>query len=133
MWNYVLAFPLIMHGLANLAGVVESFASKPRSFADRSWIFSSGVKLQSPLGRIFGIFWLLSSILLVTGGRGLILGWDWWMTPVLLGSICSFIAIAPWWNTVVPGARFGAIFDQVVILALLVFGEQIAALLSQRR
>jgi len=48
MWNYVLAFPLIMHGLANLAGVVEAFASKPRSFADRPWIFSSGVKLQSP-------------------------------------------------------------------------------------
>jgi hypothetical protein len=103
--------------------VVEVFASKPRSFADKPWIFSSGVKLQSPLGRIFGVIWLLSSILLVAGGIGLILGWDWWKTAVLLGSICSFIAIAPWWNTVVSGARIGLIFDMGVILALLVFGE----------
>jgi uncharacterized membrane protein YphA (DoxX/SURF4 family) len=132
MWNYVFAFPLIMHGLANLAGVAEVFGSKPRSFADKPWIFSSRVRLQSPLGRVFGVFWLLSSILLVAGGLGLLLGWSWWMTAVLFGSIFSFIAIVPWWKTVVPGAHFGAIFDLLVILALLVFGDQIFAQLSQR-
>lgn len=130
MWNYVFAFPLIMHGLANLAGVMEAFSSRPRSFADKPWIFSAGVRLQSPVGRIFGVFWLLSSLLLVAGGLGLVFGWGWWSAATLLGSICSFIAIAPWWNTVVPGARFGAIFDLAVILALLVFGEQVAGLVG---
>ena len=82
------------------------------------------------MGRIFGLFWLLSTILLVADGLGLILGWSWWANAAVLGSIFSFIAIVPWWNTVVPGARFGAIFDLVMIAALLVFREQIAALVE---
>lgn len=130
MWNYIFAFPLIMHGLANLAGVLETFSSRPRSFSEKPWIFSAGVKLQSPTGRIFGIFWLLSTLLLVASGLALIFGWSWWPQAALLGSACSFIAIAPWWNTVVPGARFGAVFDLGVILALLLFGEQIGALVA---
>ena len=126
----LLVFPLILPGLPNRAGVVEAFASKPCSFADRPCIFSLGVRLPSPVGRIFGLFWLLSTILLVADGLGLILGWSWWANAAVLGSIFSFIAIVPWWNTVVPGARFGAIFDLVMIAALLVFREQIAALVE---
>lgn len=128
MWNYLFAFPLVMHGLANLTGVMETFGPGPRGFNDKPWVFSAGVKLQSPIGRIFGLFWLLSTLLLVASGLGLIFNWNGWEAAAILGCTCSFIAIAPWWNTVVPGARFGALFDVAVILALLLFGEQISAL-----
>jgi len=62
MWKFIFAFPLIMHGLANMSGFFEAFSRQPRSFSDRPWIFSQDVKLQSPLGRIFGLFWLLSPL-----------------------------------------------------------------------
>jgi hypothetical protein len=37
----------------------------------------------------------------------------------ILGSALSFAAIAPWWNTVPPGARLGAIFDLFTLGILL--------------
>jgi hypothetical protein len=34
-------------------------------------------------------------------------------------AIVSLIVIVPWWNTVVPGAKAGAVFDVIVLIALL--------------
>ena len=103
MWKFVFAFPLIMHGLANLAGVFEAFGKAPRSFNDRLWIFSAGVKLQSTTGRLFGVLWLLSSLCLIGAGLAIIFQQSWWASAAILGAACSLLAIVPWWNTVVPG------------------------------
>jgi hypothetical protein len=119
MWKFVLAFPLMMHGLANLAGFFEAFGKALRGFNDRPWIFSAGVKLQSAVGRLFGVFWLLSTLCLVGAGLGLLFQQAWWTSAAPGGAICSLLAILPWWNTVVPGARFAAFFDLAVIAVLL--------------
>jgi len=119
MWKFVFAFPLIMHGLANLAGFFEAFGKQPRSFNDRAWIFSAGVKLQSTIGRLFGVLWLLSSLCLIGAGLAIIFQQSWWAEAAILGAACSLLAIVPWWNTVVPGARFAAFFDLAVIVILL--------------
>jgi hypothetical protein len=119
MWKFVFAFPLIMHGLANLAGFFEAFGKAPRGFNDRPWIFSAGVKLQSAVGRQFGVLWLLSTLCLAGAGLAIIFGQSWWVSAALGGAVCSLLAILPWWNTIVPGARFAAFFDLIVIGILL--------------
>jgi len=119
MWKFILAFPLIMHGLTNLTGFFEAFGRAPRGFNDRSWIFSDGVKLQSAVGRLFGIFWLLLTVCLVVAGLGLFFQHSWWGLAAFGGAVCSLLAILPWWNTVVPGAHFAAFFDPALVAILL--------------
>jgi hypothetical protein len=119
MWKFIFAFPLIMHGLANLAGFFEAFSKAPRAFNDEAWIFSPGVKLQSGIGRLFGLLWLLSTLCLVGAGVALIFHQSWWALAAIGGAVCSLLAILPWWNTVVPGARFAVFFDLALIAVLL--------------
>ena len=132
MWKFILAFPLIMHGLANLAGFFEAFSKAPRGFNDKAWIFSPGVKLQSGIGRLFGLLWLASTICLAGAGVALIFHQSWWALAAIVGAICSLLAILPWWNTVAPGARFAAFFDLVILAVLLSpLREQIIQLLEK--
>jgi hypothetical protein len=108
-----------MHGLANLAGFFEAFGKAPRGFNDRPWIFSPGVRLQSALGRLFGMLWLLSTLFLVGAGLAIIFGQSWWAAAAIAGGVCSLLAILPWWNAVVPGAHFAVFFDLALIGILL--------------
>ena len=119
MFQYILAAALILHGLANLGGVAAPFTSSGNGFSNQHWVFSSGVVLHSMAGKTYGLVWLLSTILLVASGLGLIRGQPWWLTAAIAGSATSFLAIAPWWGVVPPGARFGAIFDVLMLVLLL--------------
>jgi hypothetical protein len=66
-------------------------------------------------------------------GAGLAIIQDWWAEAAIVGAVCSLLAIIPWCNMVVPGARLAAFFDlallAVLLLKLLV---QIAALIASR-
>ncbi|OGO67000.1 MAG: hypothetical protein A2Z49_03545 [Chloroflexi bacterium RBG_19FT_COMBO_56_12] len=68
---------------------------------------------------LFSLVWLASTICPVSAGAGLLLGQPWWIPAAIAGSICSLVAILPWWKAVVPGAYFGAVFDVVVSILLL--------------
>jgi hypothetical protein len=124
---YVVAVPLIAHGLANLAGMFGPWTQSLQGFKNGSWSFSSHVALKSGAGRGFGVLWLLSSICLIAAGLGAIFHQSWWLRATLSGCALSLLAIASWWKAVPPGARFGAFFDLAVI-ALLVspLGERIS-------
>jgi hypothetical protein len=37
----------------------------------------------------------------------------------VVGAILSLVVIIPWWNTVVPGAKVGAAFDLLTLVALI--------------
>lgn len=127
MWNYVAAVALIAHGLANIAGLVAAWTNNASGFTGQPWLLSNGVTLQSGLGRAFGLVWLISTVALVGAEVGLVLHQDWWRAPALAGSIVSAAAIFPWWNAVPPGARFGGLFDLLVIVVLLSpLGDQLA-------
>jgi hypothetical protein len=43
----------------------------------------------------------------------------------LTGASASLLAIVPWWNTVVSGAKAGALFDLVILVVLLVGKDQL--------
>jgi len=119
MIRYIAAFPLVMHGLANIGGVVAFLTKSQAGFVDRPWIFCQNVKMHSLIGRIFGLVWLLSVVGLIASGFGIVFQQDWWQTLAILLCAVSLIAIVPWWKSVPPGARFGAIFDVLVIVVLL--------------
>ncbi|MBN2550277.1 MAG: hypothetical protein JXB15_14025 [Anaerolineales bacterium] len=119
MWRFIIAIPLIMHGLANLAGVATFLFGAQAGFEDKPWLISKNVLMKSWIGRLWGLFWLVSSIFLVSAGIGAILQAGWWLTAAVIGCAFSLLSIAPWWHAVVPGARFGAIFDLIALVVLL--------------
>ena len=122
---YLIAIPLIMHGLANSAGVLATWTNFSQGFSNRPWIFSSAVGLHTPIGRAFGVMWLLSVVGFIAAGAGVLLLQTWWPTLAIAAAACSIAAILPWWNTVPPGARFGAIFDVLIIAALVIFVSEL--------
>ena len=118
MFRFILALPLIVHGLAHISGFLATWTNNDAGYAPRPWIFSSHISLGSPLGKVFGILWLAAAAALAGSGAGLILQETWWVPLAVLGSILSLAVIVPWWNSVPSGAKIGAAFD-VVLLALL--------------
>lgn len=118
MWRFVFAVPLIAHGLANLAGVAEAWFPGARSFAVQPWLLGGAATMKSPIGQAFGILWLLSAAGLVAAGAGVLLHAGWWRPVAIAAAALSCVVIALWWRAVPPGARFGAVFDLVVIAAL---------------
>jgi hypothetical protein len=131
MLRFVFALPLLGHGLAHLSGFVASWTSSDAGYGDKPWVFSSGVTLTSGVGRAFGLLWLVAAIVLTASGVGVILRQEWWPTLAMIGSVLSLVAIVPWWNTVPPGAKLGAVFD-VIVLAVLAspLREQIIKLIG---
>lgn len=118
-WKYLIAAVVIMHGLGHLAGVGAAFTPSRSGFADKPWIFSRGVTVAGAAGKVFSLVWLAAVILLVASGIGLIAGQPWCTTAAIAGAIFSLVAIVPWWQAVVPGARAGALLDVVILVALL--------------
>jgi hypothetical protein len=119
MARWFLATPLILHGIAHISGFISSWTSNLAGFVERPWILSSTVTLRDPLGRAFGLLWLVALFSLVGAGLGLISAQDWWPSLTVIGAALSLVVILPWWNTVPPGAKVGALFNLLVILLLL--------------
>ena len=119
MIRFLVAIPLIMHGLANLGGALAFGGKTPEGFSTQPSVISSKLYMNSSLGRLWGVVWLLSALALVVAGLAAIFQRESWLTLSILGTTLSIAAIAPWWNTVPPGARFGAIFDLFALAVLL--------------
>jgi hypothetical protein len=115
----VLALPLIAHGLAHLSGLIAPFTPRDLGFAERHWIFTHDVTLHSAIGRAFGGVWLMAAVALATAGVGLLLGQAWWPACAVAASVISLAAIVTWWKAVPKGAKAGAAFDLLVLLAAL--------------
>lgn len=111
MIRFLIAIPLIIHGLANLGGALAFAGKPPEGFTGQPSILSPKLRMHSAVGRLWAVIWLCSSLALVIAGLAAIFRRESWLTFGIAGSLLSLTAIAPWWNTVPPGARLGAIFD----------------------
>jgi hypothetical protein len=118
MLRIIIAIPLIVHGLAHISGFLTAWTPANTGFPDKPWLFSSSIYLSSPVGKIFGVLWLLSMIGLAGSGLGLLLRQEWWHVLALSGAVLSLVVIVPWWRAVPPGAWIGAAFDVLIIIAL---------------
>ncbi|MGD2206104.1 MAG: hypothetical protein PVH17_04930 [Anaerolineae bacterium] len=130
MLKYIVGIAVFMHGVGHAAGILSAWTLVESGFTDRPWIFSQGVTMSSPLGRVWGLVWLAALGCLVAAGVGIAFGQAWWPTLTLVGAAVSLVAIVPWWNTVVPGAKAGALFDLLILAALLLARDQILQWLS---
>ena len=119
MIRYLIAMPLMMHGLAHVSGFLGSWTNASVGFSERPWLLSSNITLHSPIGRAFGALWLIAAVALVGVGVGLLAHQVWWLPLAPASAAVSLFVIVPWWNTVPPGAKLGAVFDLLVILVLL--------------
>ena len=127
----VVAAALILHGLAHMSGFVAAFTARDVGFSARSWLFSSGVTMHSTIGKLFGVLWLVAALALIGSGLALLVEWQVWPWLPVAGAAISLLAITPWWNTVPPGAKAGAAFDLIILIALLPgWSESVMALLG---
>ena len=102
------AVPLIMHGLANLAGFAASWLPGTAGFKSESWLLSAGVTVKSPAGHLFGILWLVSTAVLVASGAGLLAHAAWWRWAAVSGAGLWLVVTTSVTATV--GAQLGALF-----------------------
>ncbi len=116
---YLIAIPLIAHGLAHLSGVFAPWTPGGQGFADAAWLFSNGVTYHSMVSRVYSLIWLAASAGLVLAGVEVFLRQRLWIPLAIAGCLLSLAAIVPWWMAVPPGAKVGVAFDLVVLALLL--------------
>ena len=94
--------------------------------------FGGEIKIQTPIGRAFGLLWLGALVGFIAAGIGVLLRHEWWSAPAFWSSVISIVAIVPWWNTITPSARVWPVLVDVVVLAVLLgpWREQIARIIG---
>jgi hypothetical protein len=127
MLKIVVVFILLAHGIGHVMGFLESWANLPVGFLNRPSIFSEALTFDNGVGRAFGILWLIAMLGFVGAALGLVGGHSGWRDLAIIAAVVSLVVIIPWWNTVTPGARFGAVLTDILILAalLLPWHEQV--------
>ena len=117
--RYLVIAAFVIHGLAHMSGFMAAWTSRDSGFTQNPWLFSRSSTLRSAMGKGFGLLWLVASIALVGSGLGILLWPGLWPVLPVVASIISLAVIIPWWNTVVPGAKVGAAYDVLALIALL--------------
>ena len=117
--KYVIVLALLAHGIGHVMGFLAAWTKLPMGFVDRPWVFGGEVKIQTAIGRIFGLLWLVALVGFVGAGIGLLLQRDWWSTLAIASSVISIAVIVPWWNTVTPSARLWPLLVDVLVLVAL--------------
>jgi cytochrome c biogenesis protein CcdA len=128
VWRWLVIVILLAHGIGHIIGLLESWTSIPAGFTNQPWILSDTVTIESAVGRVFGLLWLAAMIAFLGAGIGLFTHQEWWRIMTVGAAVISLVAILPWWNTVTPEARLGAIgIDLAFLVALLpLWGESLA-------
>jgi hypothetical protein len=130
--KYAVVLILVFHGIGHVMGFLAAWTKVPMGFVDRPWVFGGDVKIDTPIGRVFGLVWLVALVGFVAAGIGVLTGQGWWTTAAILGSLVSIVAIVPWWNTVTPTARMWPIIVDVLLLVALLgpWRDQITGLMG---
>jgi cytochrome c biogenesis protein CcdA len=122
----VIAIIFFGHGIGHIMGFIETWTSwqpfSEPSFNESPWIFSDGVFINSVVGKVFGIFWLVAMLGFFASAVSLIANQSCWSTAAIIASIFSLLAVIPWWNTFTPGImskKSAVVVDIIILVALL--------------
>lgn len=120
VFKFVVLVAVFMHGVGHIMGLLGAWTNVPVGTNDRPWLLGGGVTLRSPIGKVFGLIWLAALLLFVASVIGVLTGQAWWPTTAIIGAVVSLVGILPFWRSVAPGARYGGVlFDLVILVALL--------------
>ena len=123
----VIALILFGHGIGHVVGFLGSWTKSQLGFPDyafnqSSWLLPGNIVMQSTLGKVFGVIWLVSMGAFFVAAIGLLVRQSWWPTIAIIASITSMVAVLPWWNSFTPGImskRSAVVVDIIVLAALL--------------
>ena len=119
MLKLIASLALIFHGIGHIIGVSAAWTPIKMGFSDRPWIFSAGINIESGLGRIFGLVWLIATLASIIAGFGLYFRQDWWLTLTIVGTIVSLVAVITWFRAFPSGANMSAlVFDVIILVGL---------------
>lgn len=103
MFKVLLFGLLILHGAIHVMGFVKS--RDPAALSS----------LVLPVGKAWGVLWLVAAVVLVATSVLSLVEWRFWWVPAVLGVVLSQIAIVAFWRD----AKFGTIANVVLLLAAL--------------
>jgi hypothetical protein len=75
--------------------------------------------MDSTVGRVFGILWLVTLVGTTASGIGLLANQEWWQPLAVASSVLSLIAIVPWLNTMPTVSAIGAVAVDLAVLIVL--------------
>ena len=68
----IVALAFLGHGLVHVTGFLVAWTWVPVGFTDAPWVLPGEVKMQSAIGHLFGLLWLVAMVTLVCAGLGLL-------------------------------------------------------------
>ncbi len=117
--NYIKLFVLgvlVMHGIGHSTGFFTAWTKIPMGFSNLPWLFSQSVRMDSLIGKLFGLVWLAVMACFLISAYGLFTGQVYWLNFAVAASIGSLIVILPWARTVPAGALYGGTLANIAIL-----------------
>lgn len=122
----VVAITLLGHGLGHVVGFLGSWTKSQLGLPDYAfnqspWLLPGDILIQSTIGKVFGVIWLVSMGAFVVAAIGLLAKHSWWTTIVIIASFLSLLVVLPWWNSFTPGimSKRSAVFVDIVVLVAL--------------
>lgn len=115
----IIAIMFIFHGLAHISGFLAAWTSVDAGYKiNQPLLFTKNILLKGILGKIFGIVWLIAMALFL---HSAILLFKNSFEPlyILYAAIFSLLAMIPWWKTIPPGAKAGALLDLIIMILIL--------------
>jgi hypothetical protein len=119
MLQYLAAFVILGHGIGHITGPLSAFGVKIGGTSDKPWIMPGGHKMTSTVGKAWSVFWIAALILFVISSVGAFISEAWWRDWAIPGAVVSIVAMVPWWNSILIGAKAGVILDIAILLVLL--------------
>jgi hypothetical protein len=118
MIRWLIAIAMLMHGAGHIMFFLEAFTASPMGFSSAPWLLPGAFTVDSPVGKAFGLLWLLAMLGFMAAAIGLITRQEWWPALAVASAVVSLVVLLPWWNTITPSSRVWVLLaDLVVIVA----------------
>jgi hypothetical protein len=116
MLEYLAAFVIFGHGIGHLTGPLFSYGVEIGGMSDRPWLISQTQMMRGKVGRAWSVFWIAALALFVVSSVGAFMSEIWWREWAVFGAFVSIAAMAPWWNSILVGAKAGILLNIAILL-----------------
>ena len=116
--QYLAAFVIFGHGIGHLTGPLASFGVKMKGTSDNAWLLPGGYKMTSSVGKLWSVFWIASMVLFLISSAGAFMGEVWWRDWAVIGALVSIVAMVPWWNSLLFGAKLGVLLNIAILVVV---------------
>lgn len=117
MLKWITAIALIMNGIGHVVFFFAAWTAVPMGFLDNPWILPGAFTVQSAVGKLSALLWLIAMAGFVVAGIGLLARKAWWPSLAVVAAVISLVVIIPWWNTIDSSTRFWAALADIVVIA----------------